>query len=111
MLKVQSLAKELAQKQNVMEEQEMQLLQRQEELDTKSAAAQEHDSYIQDLAKRTEQKSKALSAQELELKKQEETLKKRESRLVGHMQRLDAQIQREAQEEVHSTYCLSLIHI
>ena len=105
MLKVQSLAKELAQKQNVMEEQEMQLLQRQEELDTKSAAAQEHDSYIQDLAKRTEQKSKALSAQELELKKQEETLKKRESRLVGHMQRLDAQIQREAQEEVHSTYC------
>lgn len=103
MLKVQALAKELAEKQNAMEEQETQLLQRQEELEAKTAASQEHDSHIQELAEQTQQKSKALSTQELELEKLEQTLKKRESRLVGQVHRLDAQIQREAQEDVRST--------
>lgn len=98
--RLQALAKALALRQNAVEEQEAQLLQRQDVLEVKAVASQDHDNYIKELSEQTQQKAGALSVQEQELNQLDQTLKKRESRLVAQVQRLDAQIQREEHEEV-----------
>jgi hypothetical protein len=102
--KLQALAKELAERQNSMEEQETLLLQRQAALEAQAVAAEEHDDFVRELSMQAEQKLEALSAREKRLNRFEEALKSRESRLAEHYQRLDAQIQKEEKEQVRFVY-------